>query len=39
MAEFDHVVFGGGTGNTVASAAAAERLETALTKKATRCAR
>lgn len=33
MADFDLIVFGGGTGNTVASAAAAEGLETALIEK------
>ncbi len=33
MADFDLIVFGGGTGNTVASAAAAEGLETALVEK------
>jgi mycothione reductase len=33
MAEFDLIVFGGGTGNSVASAAAAEGLETALIEK------
>lgn len=33
MAEFDLIVFGGGTGNTVASAAAEEGLETALVEK------
>ena len=33
MTEFDLVVLGGGTGNTVASAAAAEGLETALIEK------
>jgi dihydrolipoamide dehydrogenase len=33
MTDFDCLVFGGGTGNTVASAAAAEGLETALVEK------
>jgi mycothione reductase len=33
MADFDLIVFGGGTGNTVASAAAAEGLEMALIEK------
>ncbi|WP_049997648.1 dihydrolipoyl dehydrogenase family protein [Halococcus sediminicola] len=33
MADFDLIVFGGGTGNTVASAAAAEGLETALVER------
>jgi mycothione reductase len=33
MADFDLLVFGGGTGNTVASAAAEEGLETALIEK------
>jgi mycothione reductase len=33
MADFDLIVFGGGTGNTVASAAAAEGLDTALIEK------
>ncbi|EMA44946.1 dihydrolipoyl dehydrogenase family protein [Halococcus saccharolyticus] len=33
MTGFDLIVFGGGTGNTVASAAAAEGLETALVEK------
>jgi mycothione reductase len=33
MADFDLIVFGGGTGNTVASAAADEGLETALIEK------
>lgn len=33
MTEFDLIVFGGGTGNTVASAAADEGLETALVEK------
>jgi mycothione reductase len=33
MSEFDLIVFGGGTGNTVASAAADEGLETALIEK------
>lgn len=33
MAAFDLIVFGGGTGNTVASAAATEGLETALIEK------
>lgn len=33
MTDFDLIVFGGGTGNTVASAAAAEGLETALIEK------
>jgi mycothione reductase len=33
MTDFDLIVFGGGTGNTVASAAAAEGLETALVEK------
>jgi dihydrolipoamide dehydrogenase len=33
MANFDCIVFGGGTGNTVASAAAAEGLDTALIEK------
>jgi dihydrolipoamide dehydrogenase len=33
MTDFDCIVFGGGTGNTVASAAAAEGLETALVEK------
>jgi dihydrolipoamide dehydrogenase len=33
MTDFDCIVFGGGTGNTVASAAAAEGLETALIEK------
>ena len=33
MTDFDVIVFGGGTGNTVASAAAAEGLETALIEK------
>jgi mycothione reductase len=33
MAEFDLIVFGGGTGNSVASAAAAEGLATALIEK------
>ncbi|WP_049900274.1 dihydrolipoyl dehydrogenase family protein [Halococcus agarilyticus] len=33
MTQFDLIVFGGGTGNTVASAAAAEGLETALVEK------
>lgn len=33
MVDFDLIVFGGGTGNTVASAAAAEGLETALVEK------
>jgi mycothione reductase len=33
MTEFDLIVFGGGTGNTVASAAAAEGIDTALIEK------